>query len=734
MTSPNEHQDGIAETPSRGELLTQGELVAVADIRDALIIKEGSLFLMTDAEGNVPGNNTEGFGLYKGDTRYLSRYELSLNDVKPTVLLSSAELGYGSEHYLANPPLSMPDGKRLPKESLEIRRQRVIKNSLLETIQVTNYNVFPVTVHVGFGFDADFVDIFEVRGEERRRRGRLSEPVVGKDRVLFEYVGLDDVHRRTEIKFSPVPDRIWHHGAEFSISLRHHETVTISVSIAPDDVAVNAFSSEFQVLAASYRDWLASCTHVTTNNNFFNAMLEQSLNDVRMLTVENENGGYVAAGTPWFSSLFGRDSLITSFQMLAFNPEVAKNTLRILAQWQGKKVDDWRDEEPGKILHELRTGEMASLEEIPMAPYYGSVDSTPLFLMLAAEYVSWTADMELIRELEPNLMSALAWIQRHIDLGSSGYLEYTKRSSKGLLNQGWKDSHDGVVNGDGTLVRPPIALAEVQGYVYAAKLAMARLLGLLDKEGLAKKLRKEAVELSASFNRDFWLDDERFFALALGAEQRPATSITSNPAQCLWTGIIDSAKVPAVVQRIFSNDMFSGWGIRTLSSGSPRYNPLGYHLGSVWPHDNSIIGMGLKRSGFEDELNELVTALYDCCRTFDYYRLPELFCGVPRTAHGMPVRYPVACRPQAWAAGTFPMLLQAMLGLAPNASKNELRIVGPRLPHWLDEVEVRGLRVGNSSVDLLFERRRGRIKASVTAGRGVNIVFAKKWPRLASGS
>lgn len=734
MTSPTEHQDGIAETPTRGELLSQGELVAVADIRDALVIKEGSLFLMTDAEGNVPKDNTEGFGLYSGDTRYLSRYELSLNDIKPTVLLSSAELGYGSEHYLANPPLEMSEGPKLPKESLEIRRQRVIKNSLLETVQVTNYNVFPVTVRIGFGFDVDFMDMFEIRGEERRRRGRLSEPVVGSERVIFEYVGLDDVHRKTEIRFSPVPDRMWRCGAEFSISLRHHETVTISVSIVPNDEVVGGFSSEFQVLAASYRDWLASCTHVTTNNNFFNAMLEQSLNDVRMLTMENENGGYVAAGTPWFSSLFGRDSLIASFQMLAFNPEVAKNTLRILAQWQGKKVDDWRDEEPGKILHELRTGEMASMEEIPMAPYYGSVDSTPLFLMLAAEYVSWTADMEMIRELEPNLMSALAWIQRHIDLGSSGYLEYTKRSSKGLLNQGWKDSHDGIVNGDGTLVRPPIALAEVQGYVYAAKLAMARLLGLLGKEGLARKLRKEAVELSASFNRDFWLDDERFFALALGAAQRPATSITSNPAQCLWTGIIDSAKVPAVVQRIFSNDMFSGWGIRTLSSGAPRYNPLGYHLGSVWPHDNSIIGMGLKRSGFEDELNELVTALYDCCRTFDYYRLPELFCGVPRTTHGMPVRYPVACRPQAWAAGTFPMLLQAMLGLAPNASKNELRIVGPKLPHWLDEVEVRGLRVGNSSVDLLFERRRGRIKASVTAGRGVNIVFAKKWPRLASGS
>lgn len=729
MTLPIDHQEGVSETPTRGELLSQGELVAVADIRNALVIKEGSLFLMTDAEGNVPRHNIEGFGLYKGDTRYLSTFELTLNNMKPTVLLSSAELGYGSEHYLANPPLAMTDGPGLPKESLEIMRQRVIKNALHETIQVTNYNVFPVTVHLGFDFGADFMDMFEVRGEKRNRRGRTSEPVVEKERILFEYVGLDDVRRKTEIKFSPAPDHIWPSGAEFSISLRHHENVTISVSVAPDDEVAGTFSSEFQLLAASHRNWLASCTHVTTNNNFFNSMLERSLDDVRMLNVENENGGYVAAGTPWFSSLFGRDSLIASFQLLAFNPEVARNTLHILAQWQGQNVDDWRDEEPGKILHELRTGEMASLEEIPMTPYYGSVDSTPLFLMLAAEYVAWTADIDLIRELEPHLMSALTWIQQHIDLGSSGYLEYAKRSSKGLLNQGWKDSHDGIVNGDGTLVRPPIALAEVQGYVYAAKLGMARILGLLDKKALAKKLKKEAVELSANFNRDFWLDDERFFALALGAEQRPATSITSNPAQCLWSGIINSDKVPATVQRIFSNDMFSGWGIRTLSSGAPRYNPLGYHLGSVWPHDNSIIGMGLKRSGFEDELNELVTALYDCCRTFDYYRLPELFCGVPRTAHGMPVRYPVACRPQAWAAGTFPMLLQSMLGLAPNAVKNELKIVAPKLPHWLDEVEVRGLRVGNSAVDLLFEKRRGRTKTHVTAGRGVTISFPRKWPR-----
>jgi glycogen debranching enzyme len=711
-----------------GYLLPHGEPIALSDIRDALVIKEGTLFLMTDVEGNVPRDNAAGYGLYKGDTRYLSAYDLAFDEIRPVVLLSTAELGYSSEQHLTNPALTTAEGKNIPKDSLEVRRQRVINESLVETIQLTNFNIFRTTVNLRFDFDADFMDIFEVRGEKRRSRGKLSPTTVFEDRVVFKYKGLDGAWRSTEIRFSPAPDQLWCNGALFTVSLGHRESASIAVTVSLDDVRGNGhFHSEFNRQTVAYREWLHSGTQIFTNNEFVNAILERSLSDVRLLMIDGGDGPFVAAGTPWFNCLFGRDSLITSLQMLAFNPEIASNTLRILARWQGKELNEWRDEEPGKILHELRTGEMACLGEIPMNPYYGTIDATPLFLMLAAEYVTWTGDLELVRELETNLMAALEWTDRYGDADGCGYVEYCKRSPKGLLNQGWKDSRNGIVNSDGTMVKPPIALVEVQGYVYAAKSGMARLLSFLGKDQIAQRLRREAADLKRRFNRDFWLEDEGFYALALGANKEPAASITSNPGQCLWTGIIEKDKARGIVERLFANDMFSGWGIRTLSSQASRYNPLGYHLGSIWPHDNSLIGMGLKRYGFEDELNELATALYDCCRAFDYYRLPELFCGVPRTAHSLPVRYPVACRPQAWAAGTFMLLMQAILGLAPDALGNTLRIIRPRLPYWLEEVEIRGLRVGNSSVDLYYERRRGRTKVSATAKRGVSVLMRRKW-------
>ncbi len=711
----------------RGYLLPQGEPVALSDIRDALVIKEGDLFLMTDVEGNVPGNSMAGYGLYKGDTRYLSVYDLSFDGIRPVVLLSTAELGYSSEHHLTNPPISTAEGRSLPKESLEVRRQRLINEYLLESIQVTNFSIFRAVVNLCFEFDADFVDIFEVRGQKRPRRGKVSSPVVEKDRVTFKYKGLDGVVRSTEIRFTPPPQQIWDNGALFTLSLGHQEGASITVTINTDGMHGGGhFPTDFAKQTVSHREWLNSCTRVFTSNEFFNAMLERSLGDIRLLTTDSNGGRFVMAGTPWFNCLFGRDSIITSLQMLAFNPEIARSTLRFLARWQGREIDVWQDEEPGKILHELRTGEMASLGEIPMNPYYGSVDATPLFLMLAAEYVAWTGDLELVRELEPNLMAALEWIDKYGDSDKCGYIEYCKRSPKGLLNQGWKDSRNGIVNGDGTLAKPPIALVEVQGYVYAAKSGMARLLYLLGRKDLGRKLQREATALKTRFNLDFWLEDEEFYALALGAGKEPVRSITSNPGQCLWTGIVDRDKAARVVERLFSNDMFSGWGIRTLSSQAARYNPLGYHLGSIWPHDNSLIGMGLKRYGFEDELNELATALYDCCRSLDYHRLPELFSGVPRTAYSLPVRYPVACRPQAWAAGSLPLLFQAILGLVPDAPKKELRIVRPRLPYWLEQVEVRKLQIGGSSIDLLFEKRIGRTKVSVLNNGGIRVLMTRK--------
>jgi len=715
------------EIPHRGYLLPHGEPIALTDIRDALVIKEGDLFLMTDVEGNAPRNSMAGYGLYKGDTRYLSVYDLSFDGIRPVVLLSTADLGYGSEHDLTNPPITLAEGRNIPKESLEVRRQRVINKHLLETIQVTNFNIFRTVVKLRFDFDADFMDIFEVRGEKRQRRGRLSAPAVEKGRVTFKYRGLDSVWRSTEIEFSPAPDKLWYNGALFTISLGHRESASITVTINPDGARGDGhFPGEFSKQTASYREWLNSSTQVFTSNEFFNAMLERSLADIRLLMTESDSGRFVSAGTPWFNCLFGRDSLITSLQTLSFNPEVARNTLRLLARWQGKEVDEWRDEEPGKILHELRTGEMASLGEIPMSPYYGSIDATPLFLMLATEYFAWTGDLELLHELEPNLTAALEWIDNYGDADRCGYVEYYKRSPKGLLNQGWKDSRNGIVNGDGTLVKPPIALVEIQGYVYAAKRGMAWLFARLEKKILARRLQRQAAALKTKFNKDFWLEEEEFYALALGASKKPARSIASNPGQCLWTGIVDEDKAAKVVERLFSNDMFSGWGIRTLSSQAARYSPLGYHLGTIWPHDNSLIGMGLKRYGFEDDLNELATALYDCCRSFDYYRLPELFCGAPRTAHSLPVRYPVACRPQAWAAGSLLLLLQAILGLVPNAPKKELKVVRPRLPYWLEQVEVRGLKVGGNAIDLLFERRTGRTKVSVLKSGGVKVSVTQR--------
>jgi len=710
-----------------GYLLPHGEPVALSDIRDALVIKESNLFLMTDVEGNIPIDNMAGYGFYKGDTRYLSVYDLTFGEVRPVVLLSTAELGYSSEQHLTNPAMTTAEGKTIPKESLEVRRQRVINESLVETIQVTNFNIFRTTVNLRFDFNADFVDIFEVRGQKRPRRGRLASPVVEKDKVTFKYKGLDGVWRSTEIRFSPTPDQLWYNGALFTILLGHRESTSITVTISLDDIRGNGhFHSEFSQQSSSYREWLHSGPQIFTSNEFFNAMLERSISDIRLLMTNGGDESFVTAGTPWFNCLFGRDSLITSMQMIAFRPEIARNTLRILARWQGKEINEWRDEEPGKILHELRSGEMACLGEIPMNPYYGSIDSTPLFLMLAAEYVAWTGDLELVRELEPNLMAALEWIDNYGDSDKCGYVEYCKRSPKGLLNQGWKDSRNGIVNGDGTLVKPPIALVEVQGYVYAAKRGMAWLLSLLGKERLARSLRRESAILKERFNRDFWLEDEGFYALALGANKEPAASITSNPGQCLWTGIADRDKATKLVERLFSNDMFSGWGIRTLSNQAARYNPLGYHLGSIWPHDNSLIGMGLKRYGFEDELNELATCIYDCCRSFDYYRLPELYCGVPRTTHSLPVRYPVACRPQAWAAGTLPLFLQAILGLLPDATRKALKIVRSHLPYWLEQVEVRKLQVGSSIVDLLFERRGGRTRVTVLSNGGIKVSVTRK--------
>jgi glycogen debranching enzyme len=416
-------------------------------------------------------------------------------------------------------------------------------------------------------------------------------------------------------------------------------------------------------------------------------------------------------------------------QTLPYHSEIARTTLRLLARSQGTELNPMRDEEPGKILHELRFDELSAAGELPYSPYYGSIDSTPLFLLLVAEYYDWTADLRLVRELLPAIKAAFEWMDVFGDPKGDGYLSYEKRSAKGLVNQGWKDSWDAVVHANGTLAQPPIALAEVQGYAYAARRRLAPVLERVGEARLAARLRRDAKRLYQRFNDDFWMPSQNFYAIALDGNRQHVESVTTNPAHCLWTGLIDPAHAPEVVSRLLANDMFSGWGLRTLAGGSPRFNPIGYHLGSVWPHDNSIAAMGFKMYGLHDELNEVATALFDACTSFPYFRLPEVFGGETRSAHNAPVPYPVACRPQAWAAGAFLLITQAMLGLKPEAPEKRLRIVDPKLPYWLNSVNVRGLRVGAGEVSLNYRRDGNLTRVEIEeATGGIDVFISKHWP------
>jgi glycogen debranching enzyme len=432
---------------------------------------------------------------------------------------------------------------------------------------------------------------------------------------------------------------------------------------------------------------------------------------------------YHSAGVPWYDTLFGRDSIISALQLLPFETGVAKSTLLVNAKYQGRKTDDWRDEEPGKILHELRLGELANLNLIPQTPYYGTVDATPLFLILLCEYINWTGDIGLLKQLESNVDAALKWIDDYADIDKRGFTSYAMKSDSGIYNQGWKDSFDSISRSDGTLAKKPIALAEVQGYVYMAKRGLAQLFRLLGREKDAARLEKEAEALKNRFNRQFWMEDKKYFAEALDADGL-CDVITSNPAQCLWTGIIDQKHAKDLVDRLFRDDMFTEWGIRTLSTGERRYNPLGYHNGTVWPHDNSIIAMGLKKYGFVNEMSILFTGMYEAVRTFENYRLPECFGGLPRSKYSNPVKYPVACSPQAWASGTIPLMFTASLGIAPDALNNRLIIKKPHLPSWLDNVQFNNIKVGNTLTDLDFKRIEDETLINVSKKRGdINVII-----------
>lgn len=681
-----------------------------------LAVKEGETFLFTDLEGNIGDDGDFGLGLYSRDTRFLSHFRMSVSGRDPVLLSSSAERGYMSHVDLTNPDLYEGDVITVPQQTLNVRRIRAISGRLFERVRVKNYNPMPVTLELSFSFGSDFADIFEVRGMVRSERGHQDPPAVEGSVIEFRYHGRDGVTRRTRVVFGTEPDRVDRRGglvtAVFRLHLGPGQTRLVAVVVEPlvgdEELSHLDFDVAVHGLRRSYEDWERGSTEIVTDNEVFNQLLDRSLRDLRALGTATPEGTVVAAGIPWYVTLFGRDSLITSHQLLMVNPQPARQTLETLAARQGTRVDDWRDEQPGKILHEVRQGELAGAGDVPHTPYFGSVDATPWFVILFAQHFRWTGDLAFAEKLLPNAEAALRWIDEYGDVDGDGFVEYQTRSTRGMRNQGWKDSEDSIVHVDGRLAEPPIALSEVQGYVYMAKLRMADVYSALGEDAKAEWLMAEAHMLRKRFNEAFWMEEERYYAAALDGDKRQVRTVMSNPAHGLYCDIVDADKASAVAKRLLAPDMFSGWGIRTMSKSAAAYNPMSYHNGSVWPHDNALLAAGMKRCGFVRSTNRVATALFDAAIHADYMRLPELFCGFTRRSPNRPVSYPVACSPQAWAAGSPFLMLQAILGISARAHENLLTVNVPQLPTWLNTVELRNLRVGNSRLALVF-RREGEI-------------------------
>ena len=735
-------------------------IVPATDLGGVGVLKHGNLFLLSDPFGDIHPDS-RGLGLYDLDTRVLSCAVLRINGVRPTLLRAQSAANHISTIQLTNPELRRDPAIKQDKagalamRSISVMRRRWIGGGLAERIEVTNYSSTPQRIELDMQLDVDAADIFEVRGRIRERRGTFRPTEATPESLVFAYEGLDGLLRRTLLSFSPAEvtesDREDVVGGEGSVRVRWvfdvdpgardgmqwevttdlrpipgsarpaEETparlarsVAGGIADAPEQTSgagglPRPLIAEPTVAEEEYGAWHARTARIRSDGELLDLAVRRSIADLRLLRNDGPMRGehYVAAGIPWFTTLFGRDSIITSLQVLPFMPDVARETLRVLANWQATEDDPARDMEPGKILHELRVGELARTGELPHRPYYGSVDATPLWLILLDETYRWTGDLELVRSLWPNALAALEWIDRWGDRDQDGFVEYERRTPAGLLNQGWKDSGDSIRHRNGAVATAPIALVEIQGYVYDAKLRMASLARRLGDSTLAATLETAAGELYRRFNDTFWMEDVGFYAIALDRNKHQVGTIGSNPGHCLWSGIVPPERVNAVVDRLLDPTMDCGWGIRTYASGQPGYNPVGYHTGTVWPHDNALIAAGMKRAGRHDAADRVASRIFEAAQHSPDFRLPELFCGFDRGLADVPVPYPVACSPQAWSAATALSLLQTMLGMHADAARDILELDRPHLPSWLGKVTVHELRVGERSVDLLFHRWRG---------------------------
>jgi glycogen debranching enzyme len=731
MGSPREDHEANEDLERRGRILTKTSPAASLSIADAFVLKDGDVFLVTEPTGDIPEDGPHGFGLYHHDCRFLNGYVLEIDGREPIPLVANAAHGHKGVVELTNPELPKRGGGTLEMHEIALCWQRFLdgeRSRLHDVLRVRNFHDEAVDLVLTLRFRAEFEDVFDVRGLLSNGHGKLHPPRWAHQSLRLQYDGSDGIQRTTDIHFWRRPDEIDGCTVRFSLHVESETEQEIALSIhlhessAKEKLEAPAARPDLPLIDRSRRAVAAAhasaFTVVHSDYVPLARAMERSICDLSMLRSSLAHEAFYAAGIPWFAALFGRDAIIVALEALAYNPDIARDTLRLLARHQGKKVDPSRDEEPGKILHELRVGELAHLGAVPHTPYYGTVDATPLFLVLLAHHAAWTGQLDLFRELRPNVDAALGWVARYGEAEMPGYVAYRSHATNGLANQGWKDSGDAIVMENGDLAQQPIALVEVQGYVYLAKMGIADLLDRTGEKDLAGRLRGEAEDLKQRFVRDFWLADKGFFALALTAGG-PAAVLSSNPGQALWTGIVPPEEARRTMECLLSEPMWSGWGIRTLSSDARRFNPVAYHRGTVWPHDNAIIAAGFRRHGFDHEACQVFDGILDASTHFGMHRLPELFSGFRRSDYGVPVRYPVACHPQAWAAGALPFMLSNALGLTPEAFDKRLRIVRPRLPEAVHCVSLRGLRVGGAAVDLSFARRRsGRISVRVLRNDG----------------
>jgi glycogen debranching enzyme len=674
------------------------------------VLKDGETFAVFNRHGDIESVGLGQGGLYHEGTRFLSHLLFKLGNARPFLLNSTIK----EDNLLFVVNLTNPDvyqaGKIvLPRGTLHITRTKLLRQSTcLETVKFINYGLSPVDVQFSVEFGADFLDIFEVRGMTRQHRGVRRDEAPDADELRFAYHGLDGVPRRTRVRCSPAPDSLTMVGAFFRHNFQPKEEKEFFLSYSCEiDGAPRGglnYSRARHEAEASLKSLQSGECRISTSNEQFNEWLNRSTSDLHMMFTATPFGFYPYAGVPWFNTAFGRDGIITALEYLWVNPDIAKGVLGYLASAQATEMNPERDAEPGKILHETRKGEMAALGEIPFDLYYGSVDATPLFVMLAGAYLERTHDLDFIKSIWPQIKLAIRWLDDYGDRDGDGFVEYARYSPKGLVHQGWKDSWDAVSHEDGSLAQAPIALCEVQGYAYAAKLAGAAMASVLGEAEESQTLLNQAATLRENFHKSFWCDKISTFALALDGEKRQCRVRSSNPGHCLYTAIANTQQARGIVTTLMSEQSFSGWGVRTLDVSEARFNPMSYHNGSIWPHDNALVAAGLARYGYKEYAGKILGGLFEAS-LFVEYRLPELFCGFTRLEGGGPVPYPVACSPQSWSAASVFLLVQAILGMKIEAAASRLSFIRPMLPDFLDTLKVKNLKVGSGVVDVLVHRR-----------------------------